>query len=252
MVVGRLASAMFRFVGSASDDAAAAEVAAALDELSMQAVPDDLRDDTAALARARRLILQNQPLADGILARLLATRVSEQARSLQDHFLAQQRHAELRAWIFRVLLYLASVLLLVYLGLLYVRLRANARALRARSDFEHLIAGISGQLIDTPVERTARRDPPGAGAAGPACRAWIAPTSSSMATDMPRRARATHGFAKGSIVPDGWPDGGLAIGCEFPPPRNGAMTWIPKGMSVMAASTSPPSRHCRPAKRRRG
>jgi hypothetical protein len=53
-----------------------------------------------------------------------------------------------------VLLYLASVALLVYLSHLYVRLRANARTLKARSDFEHLIAGISAQLIDTPLDRT--------------------------------------------------------------------------------------------------
>ena len=169
MVVGRLASAMFRFVGSASNDAEAAAVAAALDELSAQAVPDDLREDTAALRAHGALILRNHPLVGGILARLLETRVSEQANSLQDHFMEQQRHAESRAWIFRVLLYLASVLLLAYLGLLYVRLRAQARALKARSDFEHLIAGISGQLIDTPVDRTAVGDPPGAGAVGPAC-----------------------------------------------------------------------------------
>ena len=62
MVVGRLASAMFRFVGSASNAAAAAEVAAALDELSVQAVPADLRDDTDALRAHGALILKNQPL----------------------------------------------------------------------------------------------------------------------------------------------------------------------------------------------
>jgi len=155
MVVGRLASAMFRFGGSPSNDAAAAEVAAALEELSVQPVPDDLGDDTAALRAHSTLIMKNHPLVGGILARLLATRVSEQARGLQDHFMEQQRRAEELAWIFRVLLYFVSVLLLIYLSYLYVRLRANARALKARSEFEHLIAGISGELIDTPVDRTA-------------------------------------------------------------------------------------------------
>ena len=55
-----------------------------------------------------------------------------------------------------MLLYLASVALLIYLSHLYVRLRANARTLKARSDFEHLIAGISAQLVDTPLDRTGR------------------------------------------------------------------------------------------------
>ena len=133
MVVGRLASTMFRFVGSASNDAEAAEVAAALDELSVQPVPDDLREDTAALRAHSALILRNQPLVGGILARLLSTRVSEQARSLQEHFMEEQRRDESLALIFRVLLYLASVLLLIYLSHLYVRLRANGRVLKARS-----------------------------------------------------------------------------------------------------------------------
>jgi signal transduction histidine kinase/CheY-like chemotaxis protein len=90
MVVGRFASAMFRFVGSASSDAAAADVAASLDELSVQPVPADLRDDTEALRAHGALILRNQPLVDGILARLLATRVSEQAQRLQDHFMEHE------------------------------------------------------------------------------------------------------------------------------------------------------------------
>src|SRR5918992_160429 len=64
----------------------------ALVELSAQAVPDGLHEDTAALRAHGALILQNHPLVGGILARLLETRVSEQANSLQDHFMEQQRH----------------------------------------------------------------------------------------------------------------------------------------------------------------
>jgi signal transduction histidine kinase/ActR/RegA family two-component response regulator len=223
MVVGRLASAMFRFLGAASNAAAAAEVAASLDELSVQAVPADLRADTSALAAHAALILRDQPLADGIVARLLATRVPAQARSLQDHFIAQQRDAESRAWIFRVLLYLASVLLLVYLGLLYARLRANARALRARSDFEHLIAGLSGQLIDTPVEQTAN-------AIGQALerlgrhvdvdRAYVILKGAAHGTE----ATCYSWFRGGIAVPDGWPDGGLATVCERPLQHIAGMT----------------------------
>ena len=145
---------MFRFIGGWSDDVEAAEVAALLDELSSLAAPAALRDDIAALRAHGALILRTLPAVDGILEHLLATHISEQARALQDLFIEEHRHAETLAWIFRVLLYLASVLLLLYLSHLYVRLRANARTLKARSDFEHLIAGISAQLIDTPLDRT--------------------------------------------------------------------------------------------------
>ena len=118
-------------------------------------LPRELQEPIAALRAHGRLILRTFPAVDGTLARLLAMRVSEQARALQDLFIEEHGRDERLASLFRVLLYLASVLLLIYLSLLYVRLRANARTLRARSDFEHLIAGISAQLIDTPLDRTA-------------------------------------------------------------------------------------------------
>ena len=154
LVVGRLANSVFRFVGGSADDAETAEVAALLDKLSILAAPAALRDDVTALRAHGDLILRTLPAVDGILARLLATRISADAGALRDLFVEEHRHAERLAWIFRVLLYLASVALLIYLSHLYVRLRANARTLKARSDFEHLVAGISAQLIDTPLDRT--------------------------------------------------------------------------------------------------
>ena len=247
MVVGRLANAMFRFVGSTSNSAAAAEVAASLDELSVQAVPDDLRADTAALAAHAALILKNQPLADGTSrAPAHDARVRAGARPAESLLGASSALPNRRAWIFRVLLYLASVLLLVYLGLLYVRLRAKAGALRARSDFEHLIAGISGQLIDTPVDRTAN-------AIGLALerlgqhvevdRAYVILHGA----DHGAEATCYSWFRGGIAAPDGWPDGGLATGCGRPTQRNGAMTWNSKEyerygcVDVPSVAALPPS-----------
>ena len=223
MSVGRLASAMFVFVGSASNDAAA-DVAAALDELSVQPVPDERREDTDALRAHSILILKNQPLVDGILARLLATRIPEQARGLQDHFLEQQRRAEQLAWTFRVLLYLASVLLLVWLGHLYLRLRANARALRARSDFEHLIAGISGQLIGAPVDRTADAIRHGLEELGRHVgvdRAYVVLHGADRGAEPACYAWSRDGFA----APECWPESALPIGCECPLHRRAGWTW---------------------------
>ena len=153
MAVGRLANRMFRFVGGSSGDEEEAEVAALLDQLATLAAPAAVRNDIDVLRAHGALILRTLPAVDGILEHLLATRISEQARALQDLFIEEHGRAETLAWIFRVLLYLASVLLLLYLSHLYVRLRVNARTLKARSDFEHLMAGISAQLIDTPLDR---------------------------------------------------------------------------------------------------
>lgn len=232
MAVGRLASAMFRFVGPASSDAEAAEVAASLDQLSALAVPADLRDDIAALSAHGALILKSHPLVEGILARLLATRVSEQAQSLQDHFLEQQRHAEQLAWLFRVLLYLVSVLLLIYLSHLYARLRANARALKARSDFEHLIAGISGQLIDTPIDRTVDVIRQGLEQLGwhlGVDRAYVVLHGVDHAAETTCCSWSRAGIDAPDAWPDAWPDAALAIGCECPWHHSGRPVWGPKG-----------------------
>jgi len=58
-------------------EAEAAEVAALLDKLSVLAAPAGLREDVAALRAHGDLILRMLPAVDGILASLLATRISE-------------------------------------------------------------------------------------------------------------------------------------------------------------------------------
>ncbi|MGE0119437.1 MAG: two-component system VirA-like sensor kinase [Dongiaceae bacterium] len=213
MLVGRLANRMFRFVGSPSDDAEAAEAAALLARLSAVAAPAAVAEDIAALRAHGALILRTLPAVDGVLARLLAANVSEQARALQDLFLEEQRRAEGRAWTFRVLLYLASVLLLIYLSHLYLRLRANARALNARSDFEHLIAGISAQLIDTPLDRTGRAIRQGLEQLGRHTgvdRAYVVLHRADDAMATP----PCLWHREGLDAPDSWPDRALAIGAD--------------------------------------
>ena len=85
---------------------------------------------------------------------------AERARALQDAYLDYHAGIEARARTARILLYLASVLLLGYLAYLFLRLRANARALaersgalQARVTFEGLITGISAQFINLPPDR---------------------------------------------------------------------------------------------------
>ena len=217
LVVGELANRVFRFVGGSSDEAASAEVAALLAQLSMLAAPAGLADDIAALRAHGGLIVRTLPAVDGMLARLLAMPISEQARALQGLFIKEHRHAERLAWVFRVLLYLASVLLLIYLSYLYVRLRAYSRTLKARSDFEHLIAGISAELIDTPLDRTGhgiRQGLEQLGRHAGVDRVYVILHQA----DAPD-AGAHSWFREGIEVPGGWPDGALAI----------ELRWRPKG-----------------------
>jgi signal transduction histidine kinase/ActR/RegA family two-component response regulator len=218
IVVARLANSMFQFIGASSDETETAEVAALLDKLSILAAPAGLREDIAALRAHGALILRALPTEDGILGRLLATRTSEQARALQDLFIEEHRRAETLAWIFRVLLYLASVLLLIYLSYLYVRLRANARTLKARSDFERLIAGISAQLIDTPLDRTGHGIRQGLEQLGRHTgvdRVYVVLHG----TDDAPAAESLVWYREGIDPPSGWPDDALAIGSA----------WTPKG-----------------------
>jgi signal transduction histidine kinase/ActR/RegA family two-component response regulator len=214
IVVGRLANSVFRFVGGSADAPESAEVAALLDKLSILAAPAALRDDVTALRAHGALILRTLPAVDEVLARLLATRVSADAGALRDSFIAEHRRAETLAWIFRVLLYLASVALLVYLSHLYVRLRANARTLKARSDFEHLIAGISAQLVDTPPDQTGRGVRQGLEQLGRHTgvdRAYALLQSGDGAPDA-----GSHSWRRDGIdAPDGWPEGALAVGSSW-------------------------------------
>ena len=218
IVIGRLANSMFRFVGGSSDDAETAAVAALLERLSILAAPAGLRDDIAALRAHGGLILRTLPAEDGILARLLAMRISAHAGALQDLFIEEHRRAERLAWIFRVLLYLASVLLLIYLSYLYVRLRANARTLKARSDFEHLIASISAQLIDTPLDQTGhgvRQGLEQLGRHAGVDRAYVVLHGADGAAD----AGSLSWCRERIDALGGWPDDALAIGS----------TWSPEG-----------------------
>ncbi len=213
LAVGRLANRMFRFAVGARDEVEAAQVAASLDELASLAAPAALRDDIDVLRAHGALILRTLPVADGILEQLLATRISEQARALQEVFIEEHGRAETRAWIFRVLLYLASVLLLIYLSRLYVRLRANARTLKARSDFEHLIAAISAQLIDTPLDRTGdavRQGLEQLGRHTGVDRAYVV-----LDRDDAGGAGCHSWRREGTDAAAGWPHGALAVGSTW-------------------------------------
>src|SRR5262245_4609298 len=144
--VGALANSMLRFAGDPSQDAAR-DVSAVLDQLSRLPTPSN-RADAKALVAHGRLIVGTLPEVDGILRRLLATPTAGRTRLLQDLYLDAHGQAVARAGTYRLLLYAASVVLVGYLGYLFLRLRANARSLQVRLRFESLIAEISTQFIN--------------------------------------------------------------------------------------------------------
>ena len=161
VMAGRLAISMLRFVGSSSDGAATSEVAALLHELSALAAPADIQTDIATLHAHGDLIVKTLPAVEQILRRLLTTLISEQARALQDHFIAEHRRAEALARVFRILLYLASVLLVIYLG--YLLARFGQALLQRREAFDRLAASEARYraVVDTQTEFIARITPDG-------------------------------------------------------------------------------------------
>jgi signal transduction histidine kinase/ActR/RegA family two-component response regulator len=157
--VGSLVNAMLQFMRDPQEEVAA-EVAAALDRLAGLPAPQALEADVQTLVAHGRLILNALPDVDAILGRVLNAQTAERARALQDAYLDYHAGIEARAKIFRVLLYLTSVLLLAYLGYLFLRLRANARALAERSGalqervtFESLVTGVSAHFINLSPDR---------------------------------------------------------------------------------------------------
>jgi signal transduction histidine kinase/CheY-like chemotaxis protein len=156
--VGALVNTMLQFMREPQEEVAA-EANAALNRLVR---PPDTRlaADADTLVAHGRLILNTLPEVDGLLRRVLNGRTAERARALQAAYLDYHAGIEARARTARILLYLASVLLLGYLAYLFFRLRANARALaersgalQARVTFEGLVTGISAHFINLAPER---------------------------------------------------------------------------------------------------
>jgi signal transduction histidine kinase/ActR/RegA family two-component response regulator len=157
--VGPLVNAMLRFMRDPRADVAA-EVAAALERLAHPPDPQAPAADVGTLVTHGRLILNTLPEVDAILGRVLNGETAERARALQDAYLTYHAGVEGRAKTARILLYLASVLLLGYLAYLFLRLRANARALaerssalQARLDFESQVTVVSTHFINLAAAR---------------------------------------------------------------------------------------------------
>src|SRR5262249_37992077 len=143
---GRLSRAMLRFTSIPRADIAS-DLTASLGRLA-QSPAGNANPHVRALVSHGHLIVATLPAVDDLVSRMLATSTTERARALQDDYLEAHARAVARAGVFRILLYIASLALAAYVGYLFLQLRANARTLRARLDFEGLIAAISGRFIN--------------------------------------------------------------------------------------------------------
>jgi signal transduction histidine kinase/CheY-like chemotaxis protein len=142
-----LGNAMLRFIADPRGENAE-EVRKALDRLPRLRQSGLTEERARALDAHAAIILSRLPEVDQLARRLLGPDIDEIARALQETYLRGYARAAARAGSFRLLLYVASVFLVAYLGYLFVRLRRNASTLRARLSFERVIAAISTQFID--------------------------------------------------------------------------------------------------------
>lgn len=150
--IGSLASAMLIFAADPRDEMAA-QIAASLDRLGTLDVPPGTAPDVEALVTHGHLILTTLPMVDGLVARLQAAPIAAQVQAIRQGYFSAYGRAATRAMVVRILLYVAAVGLAAYVCYLFLRLRANARALEKRLALENLIATISTDFINLPRDR---------------------------------------------------------------------------------------------------
>ena len=128
--------------------ATAAKVQGLLDGVASNSSSSGDDDSVRALLAHARLLLDLLPATDRALKSLRAVREDQDQQAVRSLVLKRQKLSRTTARQFRLLLYVASLLLiggLVHLGL---RLRSRARALQRRAAFEHVIAGVSMRFIN--------------------------------------------------------------------------------------------------------
>jgi signal transduction histidine kinase len=159
----------------------------------------------AILAHAR-LLHDLLPSIDAILESLVAVPSREPLEATRALFAFHQASIEAMAKRYRLLLYLASLLLVVALVRLGLRLRARALALRRRAIFERVIAENSTRLINCPAAKTTERLKHVLAELAQAIgveRAYL------VLAENPTRVHAW--CADGTTYPAGWPEQALAL-----------------------------------------
>ena len=147
-VTGALAAAMLHLTLDTSP-VAAREVQNRLNELASLQKPAGDADTIQAVIAHGGVLHDLLPATDSVLKGLVAAASNREQEAVRSLILKRQLAAQTSAGQYRLFLYATSLLLLgalVYFGL---QLRARAIALKRRSAFEHVIAGISTRFINS-------------------------------------------------------------------------------------------------------
>jgi len=100
-----------------------------LARLEAHSPPQPLKPHIASMVKHGRLILQLSPALDTTLKALLTSKTAIYVNALRSAYLDNHQRIVTSAERHRVLLYAASLLLLVYLAVLFIRLQSGASAL---------------------------------------------------------------------------------------------------------------------------
>src|SRR3546814_52092 len=139
-----------------------------LARLEALAPPRPLTADIESMVKHGRLILRLSPALDATLKALLTSPAAAQVHALRSAYLDDHRRIVTRAERHRVLLYAASLLLLVYLAVLFIRLQSGANALTLSN------AGLKKEISDRrQAEDTARALPSELEIGSSSCRASV-------------------------------------------------------------------------------
>jgi signal transduction histidine kinase len=208
---GAMAAAILRLERDTSP-AAVQALQERIDQLAAQApvAGPDAQAAQALLAHTR-LLRDLLPAIDATLKALVAVPTEPPLEAARALFGDHRAAVEATAQRYRLLLYLASLLLVVALVRLGLRLRARALALRRRAAFEHVIAENSTRLINcSPAETAARLTQVLAElgrAMGGVERAYVV-----LAENPPR----VHAWcADEAPFPAGWPEDALALSAQL-------------------------------------
>src|SRR5262249_31141889 len=154
---GALAAAILRLLHDTSLDSVSG-LGERIDQLDEQVSRVGLdAEPTRGLLAHARLLREVLPTVDAALRSLIAVPSREPLEATRALFGYHQAAVETTARRYRMLLYLASLFLLVALVRLGLQLRARARVLRQRATFERIIAETSTSLINCPTEETTAR-----------------------------------------------------------------------------------------------
>lgn len=147
-VISDLAAAMLRLTLDTSTTSTR-EVRDRLDQLADGIRPIGEAGPAAALLAHGRVLDQLLPATDDILKTLQLLPLKRGQDAVEARILQQQAASRAMARRFRVLLYIASLLLVGLLVSIGLQLRLRVRALRRRANFEHVLTGISSRFINT-------------------------------------------------------------------------------------------------------